>query len=76
MKKKIKSTYKLIKKKRIERRDKKSFHRDQYKEIEENNRIGTTRNIFKKIRDFLPREHFTERWAIEPVYEPNRSRRC
>ena len=36
---------------RIERTDKKAFLRDQYKEIEENNRIGKTRDLFKKIRD-------------------------
>ena len=36
---------------RIARRDKKVFLRDQYKEIEENNRMGETRNLFKKIRD-------------------------
>ena len=33
------------------RRDKKAFLRDQCKEIEENNRIGKTRDLFKKIRD-------------------------
>ena len=33
------------------RRDKKAFFRDQCKEIEENNRIGKTRDLFKKIRD-------------------------
>ena len=33
------------------RRDKKAFFRDQYKEIEENNRMGKTRDLFKKIRD-------------------------
>ena len=33
------------------RREKKAFHSDQYKEIEENNRIGKTRDLFKKIRD-------------------------
>ena len=32
-------------------RDKKAFFRDQYKEIEENNRMGKTRDLFKKIRD-------------------------
>ena len=37
--------------KRIARRDKKAFLRDQCKEIEENNRIGKTRDLFKKIRD-------------------------
>ena len=36
---------------RIARRDKKAFLSDQCKEIEENNRIGKTRNLFKKIRD-------------------------
>ena len=36
---------------RITRRDKKAFLRDQCKEIEENNRIGKTRDLFKKIRD-------------------------
>ena len=36
---------------RIARKDKKDFLSDQCKEIEENNRIGKTRNLFKKIRD-------------------------
>ena len=36
---------------RIARRDKKAFLSDQGKEIEENNRIGKTRDLFKKIRD-------------------------
>ena len=36
---------------RIARRNKKAFHRDQCKEIEENNRIGKIRDFFKKIRD-------------------------
>ena len=36
---------------RITRRDKKVFLRDQCKEIEENNRMGKSRDIFKKIRD-------------------------
>ena len=33
------------------RRDKKAFLSDQYKEMEENNRMGKTRDLFKKIRD-------------------------
>ena len=33
------------------RRDKKSFLRNQWKEIEDNNRMGKTRDLFKKIRD-------------------------
>ena len=36
---------------RIARRDKKAFLSDQCKEIEENNRMGKARNLFKKIRD-------------------------
>ena len=36
---------------RIARRDKKAFLRDQCKEREENNRMGKTRDLFKKIRD-------------------------
>ena len=41
---------------RIARRDKKAFLSDQCKEIEENNRMGKTRDLFKKIRD--TKEHF------------------
>ena len=36
---------------RIAKRDKKTFLSDQHKEIEENNRMGKTRDLFKKIRD-------------------------
>ena len=36
---------------RLARRDKKAFLNDQCKEIEENNRMGKTRDLFKKIRD-------------------------
>ena len=36
---------------RTARRNKKAFLRDQCKEIEENNRMGKTRDVFKKIRD-------------------------
>ena len=36
---------------RIARRDKKAFLKDQGKEIEENNRMGKTRDLFKKLRD-------------------------
>ena len=41
---------------RIARRDKKAFLSDQCKEIQENNRMGKTKGLFKKIRDI--REHF------------------
>ena len=47
---------------RIARRDKKAFFSDQCKEIEENNRMGKTGDLFKKIRE-IPREHFMQRWA-------------
>ena len=50
---------------RIARRDKKAFLNDQCKEIEENNRMGRTRDLLKKIRD--TKEHFMQRW-----YGPNR----
>ena len=42
---------------RIARRDKKTFLSDQCKEIEENNRMGKTRDIFQKIRDTWLRWH-------------------
>ena len=44
-------THLNVKLQRITRRDKKAFLSDQYKEIEENNRMGKTRDLFKKIRD-------------------------
>ena len=46
---------------RLARRDKKAFLSDQCKEIKENNRMGKTRDLFKKIRD--TREYFMQRWA-------------
>ena len=55
-------TYLNAKFQRIARRDKKAFLCDQYKEIEENNRMGKTRDFFKNITD-TPREHFMQRWA-------------
>ena len=61
---------------RIARRDKKAFLSDQCKEIEENNRMGKTRDLFKKIRDNLwniscKDEHNKgQKW-----HGPNRSRR-
>ena len=42
---------------RIARRDKKAFLSDQCKEIEENNRMGKTRDLFKKIRDTQGKFH-------------------
>ena len=36
---------------RVARREKKAFFSDQCKEIEENNRMGNTRDLFKKMRD-------------------------
>ena len=46
---------------RIARRDKKASLSNQCKEIEGNNRMGKTSDLFKKIRD--SREHFRQRWA-------------
>ena len=46
---------------RIARKDKKAFLRDQCEEIEENNRMAKSRDLFKKIRD--TREHFMQRWV-------------
>ena len=46
---------------RIARREKKAFLSDQSNEIEENNRMGKTRDLFKKSE--IPREHFMQRWA-------------
>ena len=46
---------------RIARRDKKAFFSNQCKEIEEKNRMGKTRDLFKKLE--IPREHFMQRWA-------------
>ena len=43
------------------RRDKKAFLSNQCKEMEENNRMGKTGDLFKKIRDI--REHFRQRWV-------------
>ena len=47
---------------RIARRYKKAFFSDQCKEIKENNRMGKTRNLFKKIRDTKGIFH-VQRWA-------------
>ena len=62
---------------RITRRDKKAFLGDQCKEIEENNRMEKTRDLFKKIRyqvNISCKEHFMlnkgQKW-----YRPKRSRR-
>jgi len=46
---------------RIARRDKKAFLNDQCKEIEENNRTGNTRDLFKKLE--IPTEYFMQRCA-------------
>ena len=46
---------------RIARRDNKAFLSERCKDTEENNRMGKTRDLFKKIR---AREHFMQRWAL------------
>ena len=58
------------------RRDKKAFFSDQCKEIEEHNRMGKTRDLFKKIRD--TKETFHAKDGLnkgQNRYGPNRSRR-
>ena len=60
---------------RIARRDKKGFRSDWCKEIEENNRMGKTRDLFKKIRyqgniSYRDGLNKGQKW-----YGPNRSRR-
>ena len=61
---------------RIARRDKKAFLCDQCKEIEKNNRMGKTRDLFKKIRDTKGTFH-AKMGSIKDRkwYGPNRSRR-
>ena len=46
---------------RISKRDKKAFLSDQCKEIKENNRMGKTTYLFKKLE--IPREYFMQRWT-------------
>ena len=61
---------------RIAKRDKKGFLSDTCKEIEENNRMGKTRDLFKKIRDTKGTFHAKMGTTKEQKwYGPNRSRR-
>ena len=58
------------------RRDKKAFLRDQCKELEENNRMGNTRDLFRKIRN--TKGTFNAKMGTikdRNSMEPNRSRR-
>ena len=61
---------------RIARRDNKAFLSEQWKEIEENNRMGKTRDLFKKIRDTKGTFHAKMSTIKDRTwYEPKRSRR-
>ena len=60
---------------RIARRDKKSFLSDQCKEIEENNKMRKTRDLFKKIRDTKGTFHAKGLKKGQKWYGPNRSRK-
>ena len=61
---------------RIARRDKKAFLSNRCKEIEETNRMGKTRDLFKKIRDTTGIYHAKMGSKIgRKWYEPNRNRR-
>ena len=61
---------------RIARRDKKTFFWYQCKEIKENNRMGKTKDIFKRIRD--TKGNISYKYGLnkgQKWYGPNRSRR-
>ena len=60
---------------RIARRDKKAFFSDQCKEIEENTRMGKTRDLFKKIRDTKGKFHTKIAQKRHKRHGSNRSRR-
>ena len=61
---------------RIARRDKKAFFSDQCKEIEENNRMGKTRDFFKKIKRYQGNISCKDKLNKgQKWYGPNRSRR-
>ena len=60
---------------RIAGRDKKAFLSDQCKEIEENNRMGKTKDLFKTIRDTKGTFHAKMGSLGQKWYGPNRSRR-
>ena len=60
---------------RIARRDKKAFFSDQCKEMEENNRMGKTRDLFKKVRDTKGTFHAKMGSVGQKWYGPNGSRR-
>ena len=66
---------------RIARRDKKSFLSYQYKEIEENNRMGNTRDPFKNIRDTKGTFHtkmgtIKDRNGMDPTEAEDTKKRC
>ena len=66
---------------RIARRDKKAFLRDQCKEIEENKRMGKTRDLFEKIRDTKGTFHakigtIKHRNCIDPTEAEDIKKRC
>ena len=60
---------------RITKRDKKAFFHDQHKEIKENNRMGKTGDLFKKIRDIKGISCNDGHYKEQKWYGPNRSRR-
>ena len=60
---------------RLASRDKKAFLSDQCKEIEENNRMGKTRDLFKKRSDTKGNFHAKMGSIKDRWYEPDRSRR-
>ena len=59
----------------IARRDKKAFLSDQCNKIEENNRMGKTRDLFKKIKRYQGNISCKDGHKGQKQYAPNRSRR-
>ena len=60
---------------KLTRRDKKAFLSDQWKEIEENNRLGKSRPLFKIVRNTKGTFHAKLRSIKDRWYRPNKSRR-
>ena len=60
---------------RISMRDKKDFLSNQFKEIEENNRVRKTRDLFRKVKDTKRTFHAKMGTIKDRNEEPNRSRR-
>ena len=72
---KVRNTHLNAEFQKTARRDKKSILSEKCKEIEENNRMGKTRDLFKKMRDTKGTCHEKMGTIKEGWYGPNRNRR-